>query len=84
MTQAQAEMLVAALARQFDAEVEAEPIGGNGRFRFAIVSPQFAGLPQLQRQDAIWQVVDGVLPREATLDVSMILAFEPGEFAAAD
>ena len=81
MTQQEVDQLADALRRQFNAEVEAEPVNGNGRYRFAVVSPEFEQMNQLQRQDAIWAVVDATLPRLATLDISLILAFSPTELA---
>jgi hypothetical protein len=47
------------------------------------MSPQFERMEQLRRQDLIWDVVDQTLPREATLDISLILAFAPSELASA-
>jgi hypothetical protein len=41
------------------------------------MSRKFDDMPQLRRQDEIWEVVDETLPREATLDISIILAFAP-------
>jgi acid stress-induced BolA-like protein IbaG/YrbA len=84
MTQEQVDSLVTALRRRFKADVDAERVGDRMRFRFAVVSPEFAQMTQLQRQDAVWEVVDATLPREATLDVSLILTFAPGELAGVD
>jgi len=84
MTEDQANALKKALQQQFGGDVEAEPVNGQGRYRFAIVSASFEPMTHLERQDAIWQVVDRVLPREATLDVSLILALTPGELTPAD
>lgn len=83
MTQEQANGLAEALRRRFQAEVDVEQVGDRMRYRFGVVSPQFSQMTQLQRQDAVWQVVDATLPREATLDVSLILTFSPAEFADA-
>ncbi len=79
MTRQDVDKLTDALKQRFEATVEVEQVGPNGRFRFAVVSPQFRDMPQLDRQDAIWSVVDEALPREATLDVSLILAYAPEE-----
>lgn len=80
MTSNDRDKLTDALKRAFEArDVEAEPVGPNGRYRFAVVSPRFGAMTQLDRQDATWAVVDEILPREATLDVSLILAFAPEE-----
>jgi acid stress-induced BolA-like protein IbaG/YrbA len=83
VTQEQANSLAEALRGRFQAEVDVEQVGDRMRFRFGVVSPQFSQMTQLQRQDAVWQVVDATLPREATLDVSLILTFSPAEFADA-
>jgi len=84
MTQDQVDALADALRKHFGGEVEAEPVNGHGRYRFSIVSSGFAQMTHLQRQDAIWKIVDQVLARDATLDVSMILAFAPAELLPAD
>ena len=81
MTQQEVDLLAVALRRRFNADVDAQPVNGKGRYRFAVVSPEFDQMNQLQRQDAIWEVVDAVLPRPATLDISLILAFSPTELA---
>ena len=83
MTKSQVEDLSRALKKQFHAKVEFEPVNNNGRYRFAVSSKDFAQMTQLQRQDAIWKVVDETLPREATLGISLILAFAPAELATA-
>ena len=64
MTQQEVDLLTVALRGRFNAEVDAEPVNGNGRYRFAVVSPEFDQMNQLQRQDAIWAVVDPTLPRK--------------------
>ena len=84
MTEAKANALCEALRLKFDGNVERESINGHGRYRFAIASDRFTGMPQLKRQDEVWQVVDATLPREATLDISLILTFAPSELAAAE
>ena len=81
MTNNEAKQLAQALKKQFGGKVEYEPVNTLGRYRFAITSKNFDGIPHLQRQDAIWKVVDQVLARESTLDVSMILAFAPADLA---
>lgn len=83
MTQDDADHLAAALRNRFRADVDVERISDRMRYRFAVVSPDFAQMSQLQRQDAVWNVVDATLSREATLDVSLILTFAPGELAEA-
>lgn len=80
MSDEQVAQLSAAFREAFGGEVEVEPVGRPGRFRFAISSPNFEPMTQLARQDALWRIVDRILPRDATLDVAMILAFAPSEF----
>ncbi|MFI5379353.1 MAG: hypothetical protein ACHRHE_08650 [Tepidisphaerales bacterium] len=82
MTKEQVKSLVQAFKRAFHGSVDVESINGHGRYRFAITSKRFAKMPQLKRQDAIWEIVDQTLPREATLDISIILAFAPADLAA--
>jgi stress-induced morphogen len=81
MTKVQAQELVQALKKKFHGHVEEELVSRPGRYRFAIKSKAFANMPQLQRQDAIWKIVDKTLPREAILDISIILAFAPAELS---
>jgi acid stress-induced BolA-like protein IbaG/YrbA len=81
MTIRQSRILASAFRKDFKADVEAEPQNGHGRYRFTVVSNQFKKMSHLQRQDALWKVVDKVLPREATMDVSLIIAFTPEELA---
>lgn len=83
MTRQQAKHLAQALKKKFGGKVDFEAVNGQGRYRFAITSMRFEKKRQLERQDAVWKVVDEALPREAALDVSMILAFAPADLAAA-
>jgi stress-induced morphogen len=82
MTRNQANLLVKALQKRFGGKAEFEAVNEHGRYRFAITSKRFNNMTHLQRQDDVWKVVDDVLTREATLDVSMILAFAPADLAA--
>ena len=66
------------LQKKFKAEVEVEKIS-KGRFRLSVVSPMFKRMGQMTRQDRVWELVDEVLSRDATLDVSLILTFAPNE-----
>jgi stress-induced morphogen len=84
MNQAEVDALVQAFRNRFGPQVEAEAVNGHGRYRFAVVSPQFASMTHLQRQDALWEVVDATLPRPVTLDISLILAFAPNELVVKD
>ena len=81
MTTEEVDVLSDALRDQLGAQVEAEPVDDNGRFRFAVVSPRFQEMTQLEPQDAVWQVVDSTLPKPTTLDISLILAFAPADLA---
>jgi acid stress-induced BolA-like protein IbaG/YrbA len=78
MTERDAEGLSDELGRRFGASVDVDEVA-DGRFRFALVSPQFAGVSPLRRQDQIWAVIDSVLDRELTLDISLVLAYAPDE-----
>jgi stress-induced morphogen len=82
MTRQQANNLAKALKKSFGGKVDFESVNGNGRYRFSITSKRFEKKTQLQRQDAIWKVVDEVLPRDATLAVSIILAYAPTDLLA--
>ncbi len=84
MTEKQLDSLVTAFRSQFGADVETEAVNSNGRYRITVVSAQFATMPHLQRQDALWETADRILPRDATIDISLILAYAPGELAAAE
>lgn len=81
MTKAQAAKLKAELTKAFDAtKVEVEQVDAKqGRYRFAIISPEFNKIPHLTRQDQIWEVVDQVLSRESADDITLILAYAPDE-----
>ncbi|HEY4330431.1 MAG TPA: hypothetical protein VGN88_11900 [Phycisphaerae bacterium] len=81
MTKHQTKLLAQALKKAFHGQVEAESINGHGRYRFTVTSKAFAKMPQLRRQDAIWKIVDQTLPRDAVLDISIILAFDPADLA---
>ena len=83
MTKNQANLLAGALKKRFPGKAEFEPVNAQGRYRFAIVSGRFNAMSQLERQDEVWKVVDRVLPRAATLDISTILAFAPADMATA-
>jgi len=82
MTDVQLQELLDELKRRFHAQVEAEQVS-PGRFRLGVVSPQFAGVPGLRRQDRIWEAIDEMLDREQTLDISLVLAYSPDEIEVA-
>ncbi|HEY8746623.1 MAG TPA: hypothetical protein VIM11_01525 [Tepidisphaeraceae bacterium] len=81
MTQQEAESLADALRGHFEADVDMELVNDRGRYRFAVVSKQFQSMNDLERQDEVWKIVDRTMPRAATLDISLILAFAPEELA---
>ncbi len=80
MTRERADVLAEALRGRFGGEVDVEPVNGAGRYRFAVVSPRFDGVPHLRRQDEAWEVVDATLSREETLDISLILTIAPSDY----
>lgn len=80
MTQDQADRLAAVFREQFGGEVETFSEEDDPcRFQFTISSPKFQELTTLQRQDAVWEVIDRALSRDDSLDVVMVWAFAPGE-----
>jgi hypothetical protein len=81
MTKATAKKLAAEIKKRFAADVEVEQIDPKGRFRFNVASPRFEKMPHLKRQDLLWDVVDEVLSRQDTIDISLILAYAPSELA---
>lgn len=83
MTKKQANSLAEVFRDRFAADVDSEAIG-KGRFRFAVTSAKFNKMSPLRRQDKVWSIVDEVLPREAVLDISLILALSPRELIAAE
>ena len=83
MTPKERDRMVGALSKKFEAKVGAELVGRPGRYRFTVVSQKFAKMTQLARQDAIWKIVDETLSREASLDVSLILAYAPEDLEIA-
>jgi stress-induced morphogen len=83
MSESERKKLVASLKKEFRGTVHSEKVGPKGRFRLEVISPKFKKMTQLQRQDAVWDVVNDALSREATLDVSLILTYSPAELAGA-
>src|SRR5688572_30254910 len=72
VTSERADQLVASIRERFVGEVEAEPDADNrNRYQFWVFSPQFKGMTHLQRQDALWKLVEQLLSREEQLDVTM-------------
>ena len=65
------------LEREFSANVEAERTGLRDNVRFLVRSDKFSGMWHTERQRRIWDVVDGVISREETLSISLILALAP-------
>jgi acid stress-induced BolA-like protein IbaG/YrbA len=83
MTPQQADQLALAMKQAFGAEVHVEAVNGAGRFRFSVVSDHFRGMPHLRRQDALWAVVDATVPKDVSIDISLIMAFAPDEAVSA-
>jgi stress-induced morphogen len=81
MKSAELKKLVGAIKKKFKGKVRSEKVDKAGRYRLEVVAPGFGKLTQLQRQDQVWEVVDEVLSREATLDISLILTYSPAELA---
>lgn len=81
MTEFPVQKIVGALREKFGPEVthDSDVVGGREMFSFYVVSPAFAGIGHLKRQDAVWAVIDGTLSREEALQVSAVLALAPGE-----
>jgi hypothetical protein len=84
MTAKEAKSFATKLRKEFGGKVEFEPLNGNGRYRFAIESKRFNGVPVLQRQDEVWESVNRLLPSESTLDISVILTFAPADLALSE
>jgi acid stress-induced BolA-like protein IbaG/YrbA len=82
MTPQDAEDVATLLEQSFvGGGVDLESVNGNGRYQFAIVSPQFSNMPQLDRQDAVWDAIRGKISQSVSIDILMILAFSPEELA---
>jgi stress-induced morphogen len=71
--------LADALRRDFPGTVEVELVSGTNRFRIAVVSDRFERMPHLKRQDEVWRLVDAILDREQSLQISMLLTYAPSE-----
>lgn len=71
--------LANAIRRDFPGTVEVEPVSGTNRFRIAVVSDRFEKMPHLKRQDEVWRLVDELLDREQSLEISMLLTYAPSE-----
>lgn len=72
-------VLVEAIRRDFPGTVEVEPVARTNRFRIAVVSDRFEKMPHLKRQDEVWRLVDAVLDREQSMEISMLLTYAPSE-----
>lgn len=84
MTITQARSLTRALQKEFGGKAEFEAIEDRpGRYRFAVTSERFEKMKPMKRQDEAWKVVDEVLDRDQTLDVSLILTYAPSDLVAA-
>jgi stress-induced morphogen len=83
MTCEKAELVASMLERRFNADVDLEPVNSNGRYQFALVSPAFSQMTQLDRQDEVWSALRSEISDDISIDVLMVLAFSPEEFAEA-
>lgn len=81
MSTSELKKLTSALRKEFGGKIRHEKIGSGGRCRFEVISSNFSKMSQLGRQDAVWKVVDDAIPRAASLDISLILTYSPGELA---
>ena len=81
MTPQDAEKVADVLDRCFGGEVDLESVNGNGRYQFAIVSPKFSQLAQLDRQDAVWDAIRAQVDDDISIDILMVLTLSPEEFA---
>jgi len=78
MTEKIATKLNYELIRKFGGSAEFEE-KNPGQFRFSLISPQFAGVPHLQRQDQVWEVIEKVLTPDEILDLTLVLTYTPEE-----
>ena len=74
MTVERAGELTKALAERFTAHVEPEEVA-PGRFRFEVFSRHFGDLSHLERGDQAYEIVDRVLGREDSEDITLILLY---------
>jgi len=81
MTKAQAQNIASILKEKFGGKVEFEKLFKSKRYRFAIVSRKFEKMTLLARQDAVWDALTPVLPREVGLDISLIFTYSPKDLA---
>ena len=81
MTRHTADQVADALARRFNAHVEVDEVR-SGRFRFDVYSKHFGAASHLERQDQAWAVVDDLLSREQSDDISILLTVGPEEVDA--
>jgi stress-induced morphogen len=75
MTTTRREELINAFKARFgsDLAVDVEANGNPPRYEFLLTSPGFKGMSHLRRQDAVWEVIDGLLTREEALEVTGVL-----------
>jgi hypothetical protein len=81
MTPATAKRVADGLADRFTAHVEIEEVQ-PGRFRFNVFSRHFGAGSRLDRQDQAWAVIDELLGRDESDDVSLILTVGPEDVDA--
>jgi len=57
----------------FDFEVTSKKVGGF------VISPSFEGMSQLDRQNMVWDYLDGRLPQEKLLRIISLITLTPAE-----
>lgn len=65
--------------REIDGTVELEESGLPGRYRLFVVSPDFDGLLEAERQEIIWRVLKERWPREHQLRITLSVGLSPAE-----
>ncbi len=65
------------------ADVEAEKVGTTKLYRFRATAGKFAKLSHRERQNVVWQIVDGMLDPSQRLRISMITTMTPSELGEA-
>jgi putative addiction module component (TIGR02574 family) len=71
--------IAAVLKRAYPDLVARLDADAGGHIFGVVVSEQFAGVPHIDRQDALWQVLRDGLPRGSLQAVRIILASTPNE-----
>lgn len=67
--------------RGIRAEVELEKSGLPGKYRLYVISDDFEGLLEAERQSVIWKVLEETWPRADQLRLTLTLALTKAEAA---